>query len=129
CTRRRGNKSVPFPFGLEDGCFARKQFHLDCKHTTSSILLAADFIHHVTNIYVDKGLLEYIIADTNNAKADIAIWDNVPRLYVYSEDLALISVEWFVAHITCQEAKQNTSGYACVSDNSECITSKHIGGY
>ncbi|CAN6181913.1 unnamed protein product [Urochloa humidicola] len=94
CTRLCGNISVPFPFGLEDGCFARKQFRLDCNNTTPAILQTADFSHRVTNIYVDKGILEYITANTNNAETDIVIWDDVPSLYVYPQDSAVISVEW-----------------------------------
>ncbi|RLM85936.1 hypothetical protein C2845_PM04G15760 [Panicum miliaceum] len=39
CTRRCGSINVPFPFGLEEGCFAREQFHLDCTNKTSSAIL------------------------------------------------------------------------------------------
>jgi hypothetical protein len=43
-----------------------------------------------------------------------------PDLYV--DPLESTSVQWTVANLTCQEAQQNTSGYACVSINSTCIS-------
>lgn len=43
-----------------------------------------------------------------------------PELYVDNGQSS--SFEWAVANLTCLEAQQNTSGYACVSTNSRCIT-------
>uniref|UniRef100_A0A0E0GZL8 EGF-like domain-containing protein n=1 Tax=Oryza nivara TaxID=4536 RepID=A0A0E0GZL8_ORYNI len=85
CIRQCGNISVPFPFGLEEGCFARKGFDLNCTNSTSSTLLLQGQYHIGTPI---------------------------------------VSVQWVAAHLTCQDAKRNSSGYACISTNSECITSK-----
>uniref|UniRef100_A0A453MV49 Protein kinase domain-containing protein n=1 Tax=Aegilops tauschii subsp. strangulata TaxID=200361 RepID=A0A453MV49_AEGTS len=42
-----------------------------------------------------------------------------PELYVDSAESS--SMQWAVANLTCSEAQQNTSGYACVSTNSICI--------
>uniref|UniRef100_A0ACD5WLY8 Uncharacterized protein n=1 Tax=Avena sativa TaxID=4498 RepID=A0ACD5WLY8_AVESA len=39
CTRWCGNTSVQFPFGLQEGCFATKQFHLNCTNMTTSAVL------------------------------------------------------------------------------------------
>ena len=43
CTRSCGNIIIPFPFGVEEGCCARKQFYLNCTNvTTSTLQLAKD---------------------------------------------------------------------------------------
>uniref|UniRef100_A0A0E0DD13 Wall-associated receptor kinase galacturonan-binding domain-containing protein n=1 Tax=Oryza meridionalis TaxID=40149 RepID=A0A0E0DD13_9ORYZ len=63
CIRQCGNISVPFPFGLEEGCYARKQFYLSCQNATSSTLLLDNGLgltYNVTSISVDNGLIEYI---------------------------------------------------------------------
>jgi hypothetical protein len=41
------------------------------------------------------------------------------QLYTSSNQTA--SVEWAVANLTCLEAQQNISGYACVSTQSTCV--------
>lgn len=41
-----------------------------------------------------------------------------PKLYV--DPLESASVRWAVANLTCQDARDNTSGYACVSTDSSC---------
>uniref|UniRef100_A0A453T2B2 Wall-associated receptor kinase galacturonan-binding domain-containing protein n=1 Tax=Aegilops tauschii subsp. strangulata TaxID=200361 RepID=A0A453T2B2_AEGTS len=38
CSRMCGNISVPFPFGIEYGCFGRKLFQLNCTNPTTSTL-------------------------------------------------------------------------------------------
>lgn len=48
CIRQCGNISVPFPFGLEEGCFATKGFYLNCTNSTSSTLLLEASQHQVT---------------------------------------------------------------------------------
>jgi serine/threonine protein kinase len=116
CIRQCGNISVPFPFGLEEGCFARKGFDLNCTNSTSSTLLL-EGQHQVTNIYVDNGTLEYI---------DQGAYYYEPGLqsFYFQVGTPIFSVQWVAAHLTCQDAKRNSSGYACISTNSECITSK-----
>ncbi|XP_066341357.1 putative wall-associated receptor kinase-like 16 [Miscanthus floridulus] len=39
------------------------------------------------------------------------------------------SMQWVVANLSCAEAKQNTSGYACVSINSRCVEVNTSDGY
>lgn len=54
--------------------------------------------------------------------------DGEPHLYDSSWDYS-ISVGWAVANLTCLEAKQNASGYACVSTNSTCVPVNSTSGY
>lgn len=69
------------------------------------------------NIYVDNGTLEYI---------DQGAYYYEPGLqsFYFQVGTPIVSVLWVAAHLTCQDAKRNSSGYACISTNSECITSK-----
>ncbi|XP_047080367.1 wall-associated receptor kinase 4-like [Lolium rigidum] len=111
CARSCGNISIPFPFGLEEGCFARKEFFLNC--TNTSYVTLGDTVQ-VTNISINEGLIKY------NSIYTMEIADSEgPELYVQSGESA--SMQWAVANLTCSEAQQNTSGYACVSTNSICI--------
>lgn len=111
CARSCGNISIPFPFGLEEGCFARKEFFLNC--TNISYVTLGDTVQ-VTNININEGFIQYRSIYT------VEISDSEgPELYADSGESS--SMQWAVANLTCSEAQQNTSGYACVSTNSICI--------
>ena len=56
CLGSCGNIAVPFPFGLEEGCSARKEFQLKCTNGTSPSLQFDDG-HQVTYINVSEGLM------------------------------------------------------------------------
>ncbi|CAM0885595.1 unnamed protein product [Alopecurus aequalis] len=127
CSRWCGNISVPFPFGLEDGCSARILFQLNCTNLTTSTL---QFLVH------NSALVNYI--DINNGKVNVkyspykedylsVIIPKEPDLYVASGETA--SQQWAVANLTCQEARQNKTGYACASRNSTCLGVNSVRGY
>jgi hypothetical protein len=131
CRRSCGNISVPFPFGLEEGCFARKLFELNCTDEASSSLQFDDD-HRVTYIKVNEGLV--------GIKYTSYIEEELFKVQVPKEPELLdigsgesSYVQWAVANLTCQEAKKNSSGYACVSINSTCVgvnsTNAYIIGY
>jgi hypothetical protein len=99
---------------LEEGCFAREEFHLNCTNKTSSAILLYKSVddYQVTNIHVELGLIEYI-----DPEASFGFGAFVrPSLFLYSA--APVSVQWVVAQLSCEEARQNKSGYACASANS-----------
>lgn len=125
CTRSCGNVSVPYPFGLTKGCFARETFHLNCINATSLVLFP-DEDSRVANINVNEGIIEYMEAGTGIAEAFIAD-DEGQQLYTSSNQTA--SLEWAVANLTCLEAQQNISGYACVSTQSTCVPVSSDRGY
>jgi hypothetical protein len=131
CSRQCGTIVVPFPFGLEEGCAAREVFQLSCLGKPNSVLQYNDFIG-VQYINVSEGLvgIKY-----NSSFVEILfnmfsqfrfssqgvvsnIFGKGPNLYVDPTESA--SVQWAVANLTCQQAQQNTSTYACVSTNSSC---------
>uniref|UniRef100_A0ACD5WL36 Uncharacterized protein n=1 Tax=Avena sativa TaxID=4498 RepID=A0ACD5WL36_AVESA len=104
CTRWCGNISVPFPSGLEDGCFARGQFHLNCTNTMSSAVLQMHS-YQVIDMDVSKGTIKVTLSESEQ------------NLFVDSD----LSVKWVAANLSCLEAQQNKSGYACASMNSKCV--------
>uniref|UniRef100_A0A0E0DCA0 Protein kinase domain-containing protein n=1 Tax=Oryza meridionalis TaxID=40149 RepID=A0A0E0DCA0_9ORYZ len=118
CDRKCGSIDVPYPFGLEEGCSARKSFQLNCTNMLSSSLQLNDE-YHVTYINVRNGLMG--IEDTTHYKQYMYGMrvTQEPQLYIGSGESA--SVQWAVANLTCLEAQQNISGYACVSINSTCL--------
>lgn len=125
CSRVCGDIEVPFPFGMEEGCFAREQFYLNCTNaTTSTLQLADDYL--VTEIDINKGLIKYTIPDEEEGSVNPMSEDD-PGIFVNSGELA--SFEWVVANLTCPEAQANSSGYACVSINSYCTSLNSTNGY
>ncbi|KAL5228382.1 hypothetical protein ABZP36_016647 [Zizania latifolia] len=126
CSRSCGNISVPFPFGLEDGCFARKLFKLNCTNATSSSLQFDDE-KQVTHINIEEGLVSIRYTPRYEQQEFKVFVSEQPELYIGSGESS--SVQWAVANLTCQEAKQNSSGYACVSINSTCLGVNSIDGY
>ncbi|XP_048532169.1 wall-associated receptor kinase 5-like [Triticum urartu] len=115
CTRWCGNISVQFPFGFEEGCFAREEFHLNCTDLTSSDALVMLEEKQVIDMNVDEGTFNITFADQQR-------WDPISERHglVYEYGLFL-SVKWVAAHLSCAEAQQNRSAYACVSTNSKCV--------
>ncbi|CAO2200148.1 unnamed protein product [Urochloa humidicola] len=127
CSRQCGNISVPFPFGLEEGCSARKLFQLSCPDPEHSVLQYSDNDYiRVISINVNEGLVVVKINQRYswNMFTMPLNWTSSfeePDLFVNPLEFPS-PVRWAVANLTCQEAQGNTSGYACVSINSTCIS-------
>ncbi|XP_066338673.1 wall-associated receptor kinase-like 1 isoform X3 [Miscanthus floridulus] len=117
CNRSCGNITVNFPFGIEEGCYAREQFYLNCTNETSStLLLGYSFV--VTEIDVENGLIKFIVPDIDEGSV-VPVTRDDPGVFVDSGES--VSLKWVVANLTCQDAQANRSGYACVSTDSNCI--------
>jgi hypothetical protein len=121
CTRRCGNISVPFPFGLEEGCFARQQFRLVCTNvTTPSVLtFGASGYYQVIDLNVNEGIMSY--SQQNLERLVVPIYNSGEDRFLFVNYGSVSSAGWVAANLSCAEAKQNTSGYACVSINSSCV--------
>uniref|UniRef100_A0A0E0FID5 Protein kinase domain-containing protein n=1 Tax=Oryza nivara TaxID=4536 RepID=A0A0E0FID5_ORYNI len=125
CTRKCGNIDIPYPFGLEEDCSARKLFQLNCTDMSSSSLQLNDN-YHLKYIKFNEGLLG--IEDTSYIEDMYRMHLlEEPQLYICSGESA--SIQWAVANLTCQEAQQNKSGYACVIVNSTCLPVDSTYGY
>ncbi|XBI33359.1 hypothetical protein VPH35_056696 [Triticum aestivum] len=114
CTRWCGNIRVPYPFGLEEGCFAREQFQLNCfwSNLTSSAVLMFEF-QEVMNLNVNEGTIK-----VRSYQPQYEIFPGPP---VFVRHGYIHSMEWVAANLSCVEAQQNISGYACVSIKSKCL--------
>ncbi|KAL5681874.1 hypothetical protein ACJX0J_008259, partial [Zea mays] len=129
CTRLCGNISVPFPFGIEEGCYANDNLRLNCTINDTTLILDRGYAQYrVTNLSLDDGLLMVtnMLNDTSSKNVERIIitsnYDNYQEVmdgnYDFSqEDTA---IKWVISNITCQKAMQNNATYACVSDNSIC---------
>uniref|UniRef100_A0A804LT19 Wall-associated receptor kinase galacturonan-binding domain-containing protein n=1 Tax=Zea mays TaxID=4577 RepID=A0A804LT19_MAIZE len=128
CMRLCGNISVPFPFGIQEGCYANDNLRLDCTSNDTLILDRGYAQYRVTNLSLDDGLLMVtnmlndtssnnvgrIIITSNNDKYQEVMDGN----YDFSQED--VAIKWVISNITCQKAMQNNATYACVSDNSIC---------
>ncbi|KAL6661203.1 hypothetical protein ACP70R_000587 [Stipagrostis hirtigluma subsp. patula] len=125
CSRSCGKINVPFPFGLQEGCFARKLFRLNCTNITSSVL-QFNYKFLVTNIDLSEGLVGIKYISYHDEEFYMSV-DGEPKLYIGSGESA--SMQWAVANLSCQQALQNRSTYACVSINSTCMDVKSTHAY
>ncbi|XP_047062961.1 wall-associated receptor kinase 5-like [Lolium rigidum] len=118
CSKWCGNISIPFPFGLEDGCSARMSFQLNCTNSTLyAYYIAPDNNVLVNYIDINNGILKVKYNSYVEEQLSLEINENL-ELYVASGESA--SQQWAVANLTCREAQQNRTGYACASMNSTC---------
>ncbi|KQK21108.1 hypothetical protein BRADI_1g58757v3 [Brachypodium distachyon] len=123
CSERCGSINVLFPFGLEEACSARKSFQLNCSDSSTPPILSLNALIDVTYINVSEGLLGIKYkSDVGNMLLHPLMQPSEsqePELYV--DPLESASVRWAVANLTCQDARNNISGYACVSTYSSCL--------
>ncbi|CAD6255279.1 unnamed protein product [Miscanthus lutarioriparius] len=129
CTRQCGNISVQFPFGLEEGCFARRQFRLSCTNATSSGVLNMedDSPYRVIDLNVNEGTINFTNLDQEIGDFYALVIAGGLNLFV-GYDVST-SLQWVAANLSCTEAKQNISEYACVSINSSCVEVNALSGY
>jgi len=137
CLRSCGNMSVPFPFGLEEGCFGNERFRLSCTTTGEALFTVVDYAqYHVTGVSVEDGNLtvrnmlnnassgkEVIISQIDERGA-IFIGSPVEDRFDFSLEYDIV-IRWAVTNSTCQQALQNYSNYAFQSVNSSCLHVTH----
>ncbi|VAI63605.1 unnamed protein product [Triticum turgidum subsp. durum] len=144
CKRLCGNTNIPFPFGIEKGCYAAEKFRLNCTSENITILdRSAKYI--VANISVNEGYLTVreiqnnsrysdedltVVGYTNDGRMELE--DIVDRYGFYLSEEYDMKMWWSVDNLTCpvDMSKQRSGAYACRSVNSTCIpvTRRHGNG-
>ncbi|RLM79640.1 wall-associated receptor kinase 3-like [Panicum miliaceum] len=136
CTTSCGNMSIPFPFGIEEGCYANVNFRLNCTPSDSITVLDRRYAQYrVTRLSLDDGFLAVsnMLNDTSSNNMERIVNSNydgtyefeyyyesiVDGIFDFSQEDEII-IKWVVANLTCQEAMQSNAKYACVSHNSNC---------
>ncbi|KAG0550669.1 hypothetical protein BDA96_01G358400 [Sorghum bicolor] len=134
CSRSCGSTHIPFPFGLEPGCFAKRRFQLNCA-SNRTLIGRPPAKYEVTNISLDEGLLyvnklsESEDANTNYLSIYYGGSEYFGQQLIYGLEKSDLSEEygswsWSVANLTCESAKHDRT-YACISTNSECLGVTH----
>ncbi|KAK1618340.1 hypothetical protein QYE76_023857 [Lolium multiflorum] len=139
CKRLCANMNIPFPFGIEEGCYALNKFQLTC--TSENITILDRRIKYiVSNISVNEGYLsvrdtqdnlkykdEQVSVGVLDVFGDTIEEDNLVDDLLYLSEEFEMKMWWSVENLTCPIAtnKQNMGTYACRSVNSTCVNVTH----
>ena len=127
--------SIPFPFGLEEGCFGNERFRLNCTASGEALFSTRNTQYHVTGVSVQDGTLTVsnMINDGNSGKEVVIVGQAdenggmsassmgaVEDEFGFSMEYDIV-IRWAITNSTCQQAVRNNSNYACRSLNSYCL--------
>ncbi|KAL6206486.1 hypothetical protein ACLB2K_023734 [Fragaria x ananassa] len=90
CPDKCGDLTVPYPFGMKEGCYLGDEFFIECNRSTQSAYLMGSRII-VTNISLEDGelqMLNYVTTDCYDAQGNSTFyfgsWLNLPRYLPYT---------------------------------------------
>lgn len=108
--------AIPFPFGLEEGCFASERFRLNCTTGNITLFNPRDARYNVTDVSIEEGtmVVSNLLNDTEYGGEDI-----ISQVYGGAE------IKWAVANLTCDAAVKKDATYACRSIHSNCLNVTH----
>jgi hypothetical protein len=131
--------SIPFPFGLEEGCFAHEKFRLGCVSDNKFTVLDRGIgeRYQVTALSVGGGYLgvtrmlndssssedyvQLIVAHLFDGNIVETVQDVMERDVTEFYQEFDIRMRWAVTNLTCESALQRSQTYACTSHHSECV--------
>uniref|UniRef100_A0A0E0GA33 Protein kinase domain-containing protein n=1 Tax=Oryza nivara TaxID=4536 RepID=A0A0E0GA33_ORYNI len=133
CKRSCGNLHIPYPFGLEEGCFASKKFQLSCTSDNFTILDRGRTKFHVSMVSINEGYLTVsnMLNGTSQEDEKLVVVHTIDGQLMYPADVTQdlfefseefdMNMKWAIANLTCKTALQRSMTYACISNNSECL--------
>jgi hypothetical protein len=127
---------IPFPFGLEEGCFANKRFRLNCTPDHITVLETREAQFIVTNVSVEDGTLTVsnllnntkygreILITQGDQYGDTMVYGPVEDRFDFSLEYNII-IKWAVTNLTCDTDIKKNATYACRSIHSDCLNVTH----
>ncbi|XBI43287.1 hypothetical protein VPH35_108076 [Triticum aestivum] len=98
-------------------------FQLNCTNPTMFALqFPNEYDTGYSNTYVKYiDITEGLMNVTYSLNGQGYLWMRVPDPGLYIASEGVIRQQWVVANLTCPEAQENRTGYACVSMNITCL--------
>uniref|UniRef100_A0ACD5VY94 Uncharacterized protein n=1 Tax=Avena sativa TaxID=4498 RepID=A0ACD5VY94_AVESA len=132
-----GSITVPFPFGIQQGCSADDyRFLLNCTSGNLTFSVSQYAQYHVTAVSVEDGTLTVSnMVSGNHAKEAVFVQTNndgymdgapIEDRFDFSLEYDT-TIKWAVVNQTCQIATQKDRSikYACRSSDSDCLNVTH----
>ncbi|CAL2252429.1 unnamed protein product [Prunus armeniaca] len=130
CPEKCGNLTIPYPFGIGDGCYLRPEFNITCNQASTHPTYLTRNNLSITNFYFDEAELQIAhdaadschdaLGNPSNSTSNNAYYLMLPPLYTISETknkLFVIGCEAFalldlqIADPTPDKTK-STQGYS-----------------